>query len=156
MSPAVVDGSSGLTVAQYGAPVNWSGSISSVRPGGGGIRGLGSPESTPDVGTTRHRRSPSDSHALADPGAGHPAKGVRAHTHSNGRSRSSVPFLWCGMPRRHRDPAREALPGLVPDPRYRIRRYETCLDCGATVRLSPANPGAVGGGDARGPDWVAL
>src|SRR5947208_3496029 len=34
----------GLTVDQYGAPVNWSGSISSVRPGRGrhsGARALG-------------------------------------------------------------------------------------------------------------------
>src|SRR3954462_12875715 len=69
MSPAVVDGSSGLTVDQYGAPVNWSGSISSVRPGGGGIwgaRALGKGHRTSErpvteghlVTPTRSRRRP--------------------------------------------------------------------------------------------------
>jgi hypothetical protein len=38
----------------------------------------------------------------------------------------------------------------------RVRRFETCLDCGTTVRVLPVNGNRVGGGDGPGPDWLAL
>jgi hypothetical protein len=41
-------------------------------------------------------------------------------------------------------------------PDRRVRNFETCLDCGATVRVLPAKPRRVGGGDDLGPDWIAL
>jgi hypothetical protein len=37
-----------------------------------------------------------------------------------------------------------------------VRRYETCLDCGTTVRVRPVNPRPVGGVDPFGQGWVAL
>ena len=42
------------------------------------------------------------------------------------------------------------------DPDRRVRRYETCLDCGTTVRVLPVTPRRVGGGDAPGQGHVAL
>jgi NAD-dependent dihydropyrimidine dehydrogenase PreA subunit len=41
------------------------------------------------------------------------------------------------------------------DPDRRVRRFETCLDCGATVRVRPEKPGGVGGGNGRGPGYLA-
>jgi hypothetical protein len=39
----------------------------------------------------------------------------------------------------------------------RVRRFETCLDCGTTVRVLPVNLRGVGGGDPLGgPGYVAL
>ena len=42
------------------------------------------------------------------------------------------------------------------DPDRRVTNYETCLDCGTTVRVSTVNPRQVGGGDTIGPGYVAL
>jgi hypothetical protein len=42
------------------------------------------------------------------------------------------------------------------DPSRRVRRFETCLDCGTTVRVLPEKPRRVGGGDSPGQGWVAL
>jgi NAD-dependent dihydropyrimidine dehydrogenase PreA subunit len=41
------------------------------------------------------------------------------------------------------------------DPDRRVRRFETCLDCGATVRVRPEKSGGVGGGNGRGPGYLA-
>jgi hypothetical protein len=41
------------------------------------------------------------------------------------------------------------------DPSLRVRHFETCLDCGTTVRVVPAKR-RVGGGDLLGPGYSAL
>ncbi|HEY0403127.1 MAG TPA: hypothetical protein VGD09_14000 [Blastococcus sp.] len=41
------------------------------------------------------------------------------------------------------------------DPSHRVRRFETCLDCGTTVRVLPEKSGRVGG-DLSGPGHGAL
>jgi hypothetical protein len=38
----------------------------------------------------------------------------------------------------------------------RVRRFETCLDCGATVRVLPESRRPVGGGDLFGPGYFPL
>jgi hypothetical protein len=38
----------------------------------------------------------------------------------------------------------------------RVRRFETCLDCGTTVRVLPVTRNRVGGGDTPGAGWLAL
>ena len=42
------------------------------------------------------------------------------------------------------------------DPSHRVRRFETCLDCGITVRVLPEKVRRVGGGDPLGPGYSAL
>ena len=41
------------------------------------------------------------------------------------------------------------------DPSHRVRRFETCLDCGTTIRVLPEKSGRVGG-DLSGPGQGAL
>jgi hypothetical protein len=41
-------------------------------------------------------------------------------------------------------------------PDHRVRHFETCLDCGTTVRVRPAKPRPVGGGDLLGRGFPAL
>ena len=42
------------------------------------------------------------------------------------------------------------------DPDRRVIRYQTCLDCGTTIRLSTVNPRRVSGGDTLPPGHVEL
>jgi hypothetical protein len=52
--------------------------------------------------------------------------------------------------------ARRLLDRFRADPDRRVTRYDTCLDCGITVRVSTVNPRRVSGGDTIGPGYVAL
>ena len=42
------------------------------------------------------------------------------------------------------------------DPDRRVTRYDTCLDCRTTVRVSTVDPRRAGGDDTIGPGYVAL
>ena len=42
------------------------------------------------------------------------------------------------------------------DADHRVRRFETCLDCGSTVRVLPQGRRPVGGGDPPGPRYPGL
>jgi hypothetical protein len=42
------------------------------------------------------------------------------------------------------------------DPDHRVRRFETCLDCGSTVRVLPQGRRPIGGGGPLGPGYRGL
>jgi NAD-dependent dihydropyrimidine dehydrogenase PreA subunit len=53
-------------------------------------------------------------------------------------------------------PAKRFRDRFRKDPSHRVRRFETCLDCGITVRVLPEKVRRVGGGDPLGPGYSAL
>jgi NAD-dependent dihydropyrimidine dehydrogenase PreA subunit len=53
-------------------------------------------------------------------------------------------------------PVKRFLDRFRNDPDRRVRRFETCLDCGTTVRVRPEKSRRVGGGDGLGRGYTAL